>query len=314
MLFKKFSKIITLLYDSSSKNLMIWIIWAFLNMTFASLLDIANKKALKDVDEYWIGFFMRALSLILLLPFVLGLGKIIFGMEFVTGGIKFWIPVFFVAITNIIAVICFLHAVKETELSLILPLTVLTPIFLLLLSPIIGEIPSLWGLGGVLLIALGTYVLNIEKLDQGFFRPFKAIAETKGAKLVVISSLIWATNNIVGKIGLLESNALSWSFTTNVVGVLAFIPVIYLKSKIRFKDLSKHFKNIGSVGILRTAMVFSHNMAISSGYVAYVIAIKRLSILFSTILSYFILGDINAKKRAFGCTLMVVGVVLITVF
>ena len=61
-------------------------------------------------------------------------------------------------------------------------------------------------------------------------------------------------------------------------------------------------------------MVLSHFTALSMTDVAYMISVKRTSLIFSVIYGKFLFGEKNTGERLLGSVLMVAGVVLITVF
>jgi hypothetical protein len=45
----------------------------------------------------------------------------------------------------------------------------------------LGELVSFWGGIGILMIALGSYTLNLKEMSKGFLEPIKAIG--KGHKI-----------------------------------------------------------------------------------------------------------------------------------
>ena len=61
-------------------------------------------------------------------------------------------------------------------------------------------------------------------------------------------------------------------------------------------------------------MVITHVKAINLVEVSYMISVKRLSILFGVIYGVVFFKETNIKERFLGATVMVSGIIMITVF
>ena len=66
--------------------------------------------------------------------------------------------------------------------------------------------------------------------------------------------------------------------------------------------------------ILITLMIITHFKAVNLVEVAYMVSVKRLSILFGVIYGVMLFRETNIKERLLGATVMVSGIVMITVF
>jgi uncharacterized membrane protein len=58
-------------------------------------------------------------------------------------------------------------------------------------------------------------------------------------------------------------------------------------------------------------MVVSHMVAMSLAKVAYMISVKRISLIISVIYGYLLFKEENIKERLFGATLMFIGFVMV---
>lgn len=88
-------------------------------------------------------------------------------------GSQYWIASLVDSTLNVIATILQLKAIKSFNLSLTILLLAFTPLFLLIMSPIIlGQFPTFLGIIGVILIVIGSYVLNIQRRNTGYLTPF----------------------------------------------------------------------------------------------------------------------------------------------
>ncbi|MDI6729781.1 MAG: hypothetical protein QMD44_12790, partial [Thermodesulfovibrionales bacterium] len=67
-------------------------------------------------------------------------------------------------------------------------------------------------------------------------------------------------------------------------------------------------------GILQSVMIISHMIAMSLTKVAYMISVKRLSLLIGVFYGYLFFKESGIKERMLGTILMLVGFVLIVLF
>ena len=70
--------------------------------------------------------------------------------------------------------------------------------------------------------------------------------------------------------------------------------------------------NLAAVGLFSALTVIFQNTAITLTLVAYVIAIKRTSAVISVIFAHFFLGEQNVRERLLGASIMVIGVLVIS--
>ena len=137
---------------------MSWIFWGLLSAFSESIKDLCSKKAVQEVDKYLtaFGFSFVALFFIAPLAYLEGLPEL---------SLNFFLALSACALTYGGSAILFLSALKHSDLSLVIPLLTFSPLFHLAVSPImVGEFPSMIGLVGVVLIVVGSYVLNLRSI------------------------------------------------------------------------------------------------------------------------------------------------------
>jgi uncharacterized membrane protein len=64
-------------------------------------------------------------------------------------------------------------------------------------------------------------------------------------------------------------------------------------------------------GIFYSLMVVSHMIAISLAKVAYVISVKRMSLIIGVFYGYLFFKEKNIRERLFGSLLMVIGFIMV---
>jgi uncharacterized membrane protein len=285
---------------------MTWIFFAFLTALFRSLTDVAGKFGLKNMDEYIVAWALNFFALPILLP-------LLFFIEIpeITSG--FWLAIFVSGTLNIATAILYLKAIKIADLSLIIPLSTFTPLFLLITSPIIvGEFPNIFGLIGIFLIVFGSYVLNIKEKKDGLFAPFKALVHNKGAQLMLLVAFIWSITSNFDKIGLQHSSPIFYGIAINIFITIGITPIVFIKSRKNLKQIPKNLKSLMPVGIFHGLMMLFHMIAISMTLVAYLISIKRTSAIITVLFGVIIFKEKGLKERIWGAIIMLIGVLCIT--
>ena len=285
---------------------MTWIIFAFLTAFFRSLTDVAGKIGLKNMDEYIVAWSLNFFALPLLIPFL-------FFIEIPTLTPGFWLAILVSGTLNIATAILYLKAIKLTDLSIVIPLSTFTPLFLLLTSPlIIGEFPNSFGILGIILIVFGSYTLNIKEKKNGILAPFKALINNKGAQLMLLVAFIWSITSNFDKIGLQNSSPIFYGIVINIFITIGITPFVLIKSRKNIKQIPKNLKTLIPVGIFHGLMMIFHMIAISMTLVAYLISVKRTSAIISVLFGTLLFKEKGLKERIWGVIIMIIGALLIT--
>ncbi len=269
--------------------------------------DALSKKALINNDSYfvaWVRVGFAAPLLLFVLPFI----------EIPRLDNVFFIITFILLPLDIVALLLYMRAINISPLSLTLPFLSFTPIFLIGTSYIIlGERPDRTGFVGIVLVAIGAYLLNVRTIKRGLLEPLKAIAKEKGSVLMVIVAFIFSINLNLGKIAVQHSSPIFLSiFYSFLLSILLFLIVSFKTKNIFSKIVSQPLLFL-LIGISMAVMMVTHLMAISLIEAAYMVSVKRLSILFGVIFGVMFFRETNIKERFLGATVMVSGIILISV-
>ncbi|NQV13454.1 MAG: EamA family transporter [Parcubacteria group bacterium] len=288
---------------------MLGFLLAFLTALLQSTKDVLGKKFLQDIDEYLLAWGQRLFSLPLLFLVMLFYG----GIPDI--GPLFWLAFIVSPGINTICAILYYKAIKLSDLSQSVPLLAFSPMLLLITSPLIlNEIPTVPGMIGIILIVLGSYLLNLKKRKTSFFAPFKALIKEKGSRYMLLVVLLWSITANFDKVGIQNSSVFFWSFALNAGILLFLLPVVIIKSPNIFQNIKKHFKTLSIYGLISSFGTLAQMTAISLIIVPYMVAIKRTSTIMSTIAGHFFFKEKNIKERLVGVVIMVLGVILITLF
>jgi len=287
---------------------MIWIIYALISAFSYATSDALSKKALSKENPYLIMWVRLGYCIPFLIPLLIF--RKIPELDFV-----FWLTLLILLPLEITAEILYIYALKISPLSLTIPFLSLTPVFVIFVSFfILGELPDVVGIIGILLIAIGGYTLNIHLTSQGILEPIKAIVQEKGSVYMIIVSFIFSITSTLGKLAILHSNPTFFGAFYFIILALVFTPLAIFKSKEGFVTFFKTSKSYFLIGFFFALMIISHCLAIQLVEVSYMISVKRSSMIFSVIYGWLIFKEKNIQERFLGSLVMIVGIILITIF
>lgn len=222
--------------------------------------------------------------------------------------LAFWGWVLSAVPLEFIAMTLYMRAICRSPLYLTLPYLAFTPVFSALLAYVmLGEKISPGGLAGILLITSGAFLLNLRHLGSGILEPFKAILREPGSRMMLLVSFLYGITSVLGKGALKYCPPLTFgAFYYGLLGVMA----LPLAGKGGGLILTRPVRPV-MIGVMVSVMVISHFLALEGVNVAYMIAVKRTSLLFG-----IVYGVILFKEKEFGLhflagILMVVGVGLV---
>jgi drug/metabolite transporter (DMT)-like permease len=162
------------------------------------------------------------------------------------------------------------------------------------------------GIFGVLFTVLGVGLLDANQ-DGGRFS-FVAFAKDIGAKYMLVTAAIWSVTANIDKLGIAASTPLLW--IASVTCVIAFYALLYWATGSRRRPQLFSVRHAFLAG---AAMAFGNSAqmwALTILFTPYVIAIKRLSALFTVLASGRLLKE-ETSGRLLGAAVMLAGAVMI---
>ena len=284
---------------------MIWVILPIVAGFFDSIFYTALKK-LSDLDTY----SKIALLNIAALPF-LALGFLFFNIPKVSG--MFYLVTLINIALFFLAQILMIKSLKMSNLSVSIPMLSFTPVFLLLTSYLmLNEFPTLAGLLGVLLVVLGSYVLNIHEAKQGYLEPIKPIFKNKGIFYMVIVAFLYSLCANLGKIGVNLSNPAYYMFMFYFIYSILLFIVFFKNIKSNITVLRKNLNYFALGGLSTAASEILIGITYKYSIVPYIISLKRTSILFAVLIGICLFKDKNIEQAIIGSAIMLIGVLLIS--
>lgn len=286
--------------------------WALLALGAAMLTSfnpIVYKRMLRDVDPVIVVWGVTLLSLPLLGLFASAVAPRIPIFDWL-----FFIGVLGSAGLNAIAHLASTKALKLSDVSLVAPLLIFSPVFTVLISALLlHEIPSTQGLLGVGLVLLGAYWLN-RNPGAGSLARLRMLAFTPSVALVLLAGLLWAITPLFEKTAILHTNPESPRFAAFVSTALLTIiltPAVTSRGKSVIAKLSLHRRELILAGLIAGVAPILGYTAFSLGFVGYVTTLFKMSTLMTMFWSFLFLNERGAVQRLPASLLMVIGAILI---
>jgi len=212
---------------------------------------------------------------------------------------------------DVLALFLYLRGIQASPLALSVPFLAFTPLFVILTGLLLlGEMPNWPGVAGMLLVVAGAYVLNLDQLRQGWAAPFRAVFSEKGSWLLLLTSLIFAYTITMGKKALLASGPWFMAAVYPMATALLVAAVLALTSRLAWDWLRRPWAALG-VGLCTSATLACHFGALALAPAAYMVAIKRLSILMAVLYGGVFLKEARLGQHLLAGGLMVGGAVVI---
>ena len=283
-----------------------WLLFASLTAFFEACKDATGKQSLKTLDEYSVLFSFMAIGVVILFPIVF-----IEGIPPIQPG--FWLALLIGGGLNILAFTLYVRALKLADLSLTVPFVTLTPLFLLVTSPILVQEWPTWADGvGVVLLVIGSYVLNLGAgILQAPFEPLFTMARNPGSRLMLCVAFIWSITSNFDKIGVQGSSPLLWAIALFSVIATGMVPFVFFRqNSLGIGPLLGEWRLLGLTGVFNAIAITFQMLALPMAPVAQVIAVKRMSALLSVLFGHFFFREKGFKSRLAGAAIMVSGVVI----
>jgi drug/metabolite transporter (DMT)-like permease len=286
-----------------------WIFLSLVSAFFTATTAALSKLALKDNDEYTVGWIRCIISV----PIFLSL---LFFIKVPRLDATFFYIILILLPLETIAYLFYLKALKLSPLSLIIPFMALTPVFMIFTTRLIlGEQILPMGIAGILFVFTGAYILNLKTHKDGFLGPIKSILREKGSIYMIIVAFIYSITAILGKLAMDHSSPMfmvALYFPAVTILLTPIMIIRYGRGGIDLNKIKSQKILFISIGVLFSVTVLVHFIALNMTSAAYIIALKRLSMVFGIVYGWLLFKEQHIISRLLGAGVMIAGVILIS--
>jgi drug/metabolite transporter (DMT)-like permease len=286
-----------------------WFSLAMISAICLASADAATKHWLRDYDARELALIRLTLSGLLLSPLLLV-------QPFPELPLEFWGWVALLMPLELIALLLYIKAIRDYPLWQTMPYLAFTPVFVTLTGWIIlAERVSLLGFTGIFLIFSGAWILNLQTSEnsgrQGLFAPLTAILQSRGSRLMLVVAIIYSVTSVGGKAALEYMPAdLFGPFYFVLLGSLTLFLFLLYRPKMLYALYRRPTPNI-MIALFMAVMIITHFLAIQQIEAAYMIAVKRSSMLFGILFGAILFNEKGLRSHMTGGGLMLAGVALI---
>lgn len=297
-----------------------------------ALYQVTNKKLLvKQAPADCISTvnFLVGGVILLIIALTLNPPKIESWFDFPRG--LFW-PLLATSLLNIVIGFGSTRALKYGDVSLITPMSAAQPMIVIIPSMLIlGEAPTFWGYIGLLLLAVGMYVFSFAEqvflIDPKtkekkpweppaylrwmgkfarYVAPWQMLLKNTGVKIALLVACCGAVSINFDKQSALRSSAIfAPAAILLLIGMVGLIKILRTGE---WRKLEKsHLTNLMTNPLVLVIILICYWMAFHYSLAAYVGALKRFSVVFVLVLSFFLLKEQGVKKRWPGAVIMAIG-------
>lgn len=283
---------------------------ALLSAIFSASRRVSEKRMSADLHHFTLGLVAQIATLPVAALALVLFGEVLNPFEL---GRDFWIPLIVISI-GFYPLNSFLYfqSLKHGELSNVLPIMSLWPLFSLLPALLfLNEVPTLIATFGILFTVAGVYSLGLK--GRRLHHPLQPFRENKSSRYTLMAVILLTVVAVLDKTAINASNPLYFSFLCHVGAVIVLSVMVYITGVKEGEKVMAAWPAFGLLGTLQGLSSMFYMVALSLGPIAYVTAIRSSSSLLGSLLGIFLLKEpftIN-KKLALG--FIAVGSILLAV-
>lgn len=289
---------------------MTWFAVAFISALLSAFAAIIQKKVLFKLGALEFSFLLSIVNLVFSIPFF-------FFIDYETINVLNLSILFAKSIIGVAAFLFVMLALKNLEISNALPLLALTPGFVAVFAfLILGEALKTLEVIGLVFLIIGTFILESKNLKELVF-PIHVFLKSKYHRFIIAALLLFTASSILDKLLLVKLNLSPVSLTAFqhiYFAILFSIIFLIFRRKTEISSVGLKKENLGWIALISVLTIgyrYTQIVAVSLASVALVLAIKRTSVFWATVIGGKIFNDKDLLKRSIAVILILVGAILI---
>jgi len=289
---------------------MTWFFIALLSAILSAFAAITQKKVLFNRSALEFSFLLSIVNLVLSIPFFFAINYSHLNSANMT-------VLFVKSVIGVGAFLCVMTALKNLNISNALPLLALTPGFVAVFAfLLLGESLKSTEVIGLAALVIGTYILESKSLKDILF-PLNVFFKSKYHHYILLALLLFTASSIMDKLLLIRMNLTPIMLTAIQHFYFAILfAAVYLFYYYRNKPAKITLKRneiwwILLISVLTIGYRFTQIVSISLASVAIVLAVKRTSVFWATIIGGKIFKEENLLKKTLAVIFIVAGTILI---
>jgi drug/metabolite transporter (DMT)-like permease len=208
------------------------------------------------------------------------------------------------------------NAYKEGDLSHVYPIMRSSPALVLVIAILfLGEQVSFQGVAGILLVAVGVYIINMKRISgEELLAPVKSVVHDRSTQFAFLTLISVAIYSVVDKMAVTHIHPVLFAFFHLLFGMCYYTPYIVLTKK--YAKIKKEWNSgavriimSGIIGIVGYALIL---VAFTIERVSYIVSLRQTSIVFAVLMGSHLLKEKHRAIRLAGALIIFAGGFLIS--
>jgi drug/metabolite transporter (DMT)-like permease len=179
----------------------------------------------------------------------------------------------------------------------------------------LGEQVSFEGVAGILLVAVGVYIINMKHLSgDELLEPFRSIGSDRSTRFAFLTLISVGFYSIIDKMAVNYMHPILFAFFHLFCGMCYYTPYILLTKKVDAIKSEWHIGRVhavlaGVIGIIGYSLIL---IAFTIERVSYIVGLRQLSVVFAVLMGSFRLKEKHSGIRLSGAVIIFAGCFLIS--
>lgn len=206
------------------------------------------------------------------------------------------------------------RAYRSGDLSVVYPLSQTSMIYVPVWGmSILGERLSVTGIAGILLVILGAFSVQMERLclDE-FLRPFRNLGSPT-VRNALAAGFIYSLGSIAEKVGVRDYSPLYFTYFLVLI-MLGLMSVNLLRPCYRpliVQELREHWRLILVSGPVMMASFLTFRYGLNLSPMSYAVPVRQVSILMGVLIGILFLGESCGRIRLGAALVILAGAIMI---
>ncbi len=222
---------------------------------------------------------------------------------------RFWPLLLGSSVLNVAAYYFFVRAYRLSDASLAAPLLLISPVLMLVTSPLlVDQRVSVLGGAGVVLSVVGGLILALSEPGEKPRASLSAFLRDPGVRSMGVTAAIYSVTANMDKLGIEASTPIFWIAAATDTIALASLTFLFASRPRAFRLYELRYAV--AAGAANAVGNATQMFALTLLFVPYVIALKRMSALFTVIVGGLALGE-SFRTRLLGAAIMFAGAAVV---
>jgi len=206
------------------------------------------------------------------------------------------------------------RAYRDGDLSVVYPLSQTSMIYVPIWGvTLLGERLSLIGVCGILLVILGTFSVQMQRITfKELARPFRDLKSTS-VRAALLAGFIYSIGSIAEKTGVRHYPPLYFTYFL-ILSMLLLMTINLSRTKYRLaiaEEWRENWRPILCSGPVVMASFLTFRYGLNLARVGYAVPVRQVSIMVGVLIGIFFLRESFGRVRLLSAALIVTGAVLI---